>query len=108
MASGSEATSPEQIQAEIERTRAELAATLDTLVDRVSPKRVAGRGATKVKAAVGSAVESVRPARGPDDGIDEAGFGGYQTTTTVRWERVAAAGAAVVVVLLLVRRHRRG
>jgi Protein of unknown function (DUF3618) len=32
---------PEQIQREIESSRVELAATLDTLADRVSPKRLA-------------------------------------------------------------------
>jgi Protein of unknown function (DUF3618) len=33
---------PEQIQREIESSRTQLAATLDELADRVSPKRLAG------------------------------------------------------------------
>ena len=33
---------PEQIQREIESSRVQLATTLDTLADRVSPKRLAG------------------------------------------------------------------
>ena len=33
---------PEQIQREIESSRAQLASTLDQLTDRVSPKRLAG------------------------------------------------------------------
>ncbi len=35
---------PEQIQREIESSRAQLASTLDQLTERVSPKRVAGQG----------------------------------------------------------------
>jgi hypothetical protein len=34
--------SPEQIQREIESSRAQLATTLDQLAERVSPKRLAG------------------------------------------------------------------
>ncbi|GGK86372.1 hypothetical protein Sme01_39770 [Sphaerisporangium melleum] len=43
-------TDPEALEREIERTRAELAVTVDAIVDRVSPKRVAGRGVARVKA----------------------------------------------------------
>ena len=106
MAKGSEATSPEQIQAEIERTRAELAATLDDLVDRVSPKRVAGRGATKVKSAVGQAVAAVHPAGQEPSGLDDAGLSEYQVQRSVRWGRVAAVGGAVALVLVVVHRRR--
>jgi Protein of unknown function (DUF3618) len=34
---------PDQIQREIEATRTQLAGTLDTLAERVSPKRLAGQ-----------------------------------------------------------------
>ncbi len=37
---------PDTIQREIERTRAQLARTLDELANRASPKRVASRGIT--------------------------------------------------------------
>ena len=106
MAKASDPPTAEQIQAEIEQTRAELAATLDTLVDKVSPKRVAGRGVAKVKDTVGTVVDSVRPDHGLDPLADEAGLGTYSSSRSVRWERVAAAGAALVVVLLVVRRRR--
>ncbi|MET8145458.1 DUF3618 domain-containing protein [Sphaerisporangium sp. NPDC005288] len=43
-------TDPEALEREIERTRAELAVTVDAIVDRVSPKRVAGRGVARIKA----------------------------------------------------------
>ena len=45
---------PEELAAEIERTREELAETFDAIADKVSPKRVAGR--TKKKA--GDAVKA--------------------------------------------------
>ena len=43
-----QARDPETIQREIEQTRSQLAATLDALADRASPKRAASRGASAV------------------------------------------------------------
>jgi hypothetical protein len=43
-------TDPDALERQIERSRAELAATVDAIVDRVSPKRVAERGVARVKA----------------------------------------------------------
>ena len=43
---------PDTIQKEIERTRAELADTIDAIADRISPKRAASRGAHAVKSSV--------------------------------------------------------
>jgi hypothetical protein len=43
---------PDTIQREIERTRAELADTIDAIADRISPRRAASRGATAVKSSV--------------------------------------------------------
>jgi hypothetical protein len=40
---------PDTIQREIEKTRAELAETIDAIADRVSPRRAASRGAQAVK-----------------------------------------------------------
>jgi hypothetical protein len=45
-------TDPEQLAADIERTREELAETLDAIADKVSPKRVAKRTTKKVTDAV--------------------------------------------------------
>lgn len=42
--------SPQQIEAEIERARANLAVTLDELVDRVKPANVAKRTADQIRA----------------------------------------------------------
>ncbi|MDH2430033.1 DUF3618 domain-containing protein [Sphaerisporangium sp. TRM90804] len=43
-------TDPEALERNIARTRAELAVTVDAIVNRVSPKRVAERGVAKVRA----------------------------------------------------------
>ncbi|GAA2859691.1 hypothetical protein GCM10010517_18190 [Streptosporangium fragile] len=43
-------TDPAELERQIERTRAELARTVDAIVDRVSPKRVTERGMAKVRA----------------------------------------------------------
>ncbi len=40
---------PDDIQREIDRTRTELASTIDTIADRVNPKRVADRGKQAVR-----------------------------------------------------------
>ncbi len=40
---------PRAIEREIEKTRAELARTVDLIAERLSPRRAAGRGATKVR-----------------------------------------------------------
>jgi uncharacterized protein DUF3618 len=45
---------PGSIQKEIEKTRAELAETIDAIADRISPKRAAARSASAVKAQVSS------------------------------------------------------
>ncbi|GIH70594.1 DUF3618 domain-containing protein [Sphaerimonospora thailandensis] len=43
-------TDPDALERQIERTRAELARTVDAIADRVSPKRVAEREVAKAKA----------------------------------------------------------
>ncbi len=57
-------TDPEALAADIERTRTELAETLDAIADKVSPKRVASRTGKKVgdsvKEAAGKAEAAVK------------------------------------------------
>lgn len=53
-------TDPEALERQIERTRAELATTVDAIADRVSPKRVAGRQMAKVKATADHLLTSTR------------------------------------------------
>lgn len=51
---------PEVLAEEIEKTREELAETLDAIADKVSPKRVAGRTKKAAKDGAADAVDSVK------------------------------------------------
>lgn len=111
-------TDPAALEREIERTRAELARTVDAIADRVSPKRMAARGVARAKASAEQFVASVGDLvlgdgrRGDERGDEEAGPEGAAA------ERRAAGpaplligvGAVLVVgaaVVLLRRRCRR-
>ena len=59
---GSGSTDPEVLAGEIEKTREELAETLDAIADRVSPKRVVDRTKTQAKADAQQAVATVKEA----------------------------------------------
>lgn len=52
-------TDPDQIRADIERTRSELSSDVDALTDKVSPSRIAERQTDKVKNAVSSVKDKV-------------------------------------------------
>jgi hypothetical protein len=51
---------PAAIEREIERTREELARSIDLLAERLSPKRVAQRGAAKAKQETGHVASDIR------------------------------------------------
>lgn len=82
------AQDPDAIQRDIERTRAQLAETVSTIADRVSPKNVADRTKARAQAQ-----------------IDSVKNGDVQ----VKQERVAAVGGGslLVLILLALRRRRR-
>jgi hypothetical protein len=61
-ANGRERT-PAEIEADIERTRARLAGTVDAIADRVKPANVARRGADSAKAQVVDAQGNLRTQR---------------------------------------------
>jgi hypothetical protein len=113
------------IEREIEETRAELARTVDLIAERLSPRRAAGRGATKVR----EGIEGVfHRANGNGQVHDTDGDGtpfeprepstihavpvSYRgtTTRTLRKDRVAIAVGAVaaVVGLVVILKRRRG
>ncbi|MFG1698730.1 DUF3618 domain-containing protein [Nonomuraea sp. NPDC049309] len=105
-------TDPDELERQIARTRAELARTVDAIVDRVSPKRVAERTVADVKSRAGHFVAAVgdalggaaRPARPGDDGQvweDEQPDLG---PVLIGIGAVLVVGAAIV---LLRRRRRR-
>ncbi len=100
---------PEDIQREIEATRAELVATIEQIADRVSPKKVAARGtaAAKVKAAetgmkARAAVESVF-APIPEGAVTPPPLG-----ERIKWERVAGAAASVVLLVVTIVKIKGG
>jgi hypothetical protein len=84
-----EGTDPEELERRIERTREELARTIDEIVDRVSPKRVARRSVAKARANAERIIGSV---------------GDYLGPVVVGVGAVIVIGAAIV---LLRRRRRR-
>ncbi|MBG0821285.1 DUF3618 domain-containing protein [Planomonospora sp. ID91781] len=110
-------TDPAELERRIERTRAELAETVDAIADRVRPKNVARRTVARVEAnakqfvasvgdrigdAVGVSPRPMKPAGEPGDDLwaDEApGL----APVLIGVGAVLVVGAAV----LLVRRRRR-
>ena len=100
---------PASMERDIAETRAELAHTIDAIVDRVSPKRVAQRSIDQVKERVearrAESIESGRRLALPAGGGGAHPAGSSQRL--VRWDRVALAGGAVVVLLLVRRQVRR-
>ena len=55
-------TEPEDLERHIERTRDDLANTIDAIAARVSPKRVASRGVANAKGAAHNAMDAARSA----------------------------------------------
>jgi len=101
---------PASMERDIDETRAELAQTIDAIVDRVSPKRIAQRSIDQVMERVESRrSESVESGRrrlalpAASGGTQPAG----PAQRTVRWDRVALVGGAVVVLLLVRQQVRR-
>jgi hypothetical protein len=110
---------PAAIQAEIESTRAELARTVDLIAERLSPRRAASRGVSKVRAGIdgvlhhtpspnGTASSSL--ATGPDEHtIHSVPLPADAPARSLRKDRVAIVAGAVVVVtavIVIVRRRR--
>ncbi|RJL32384.1 DUF3618 domain-containing protein [Bailinhaonella thermotolerans] len=106
-------TDPEALEREIERTRAELARTVDAIADRVSPKRVAQRGVARVKANVENALASVQGTIAQAQHGDVAGDGSgdgrppYERPETLAPVLIAVGAAVVVTAAFVVWRRRR-
>jgi hypothetical protein len=60
------ATDPEELLRSIERTREEVAHTVDTIAGRLDPKRAAKRGAAHVRSRVEEAAGKLRTTRPKD------------------------------------------
>jgi Protein of unknown function (DUF3618) len=112
---------PTAIEREIEETRAELARTVDLIAMRLSPKRAASRGATKMKEGIegvfsrenGHSNGQTQIATGsPLEPREEPSIHAVPvpepTTRTLRKDRVAiAVGAVAALVALFVVLKRR-
>jgi hypothetical protein len=96
------ARDPQALERDIERTRAELARTVDALVDRVSPKNAARRGVRALKEEAGQLTAAVGTLVGPGDGDDRARDRG-----AVVLIGAGAALAATAVAIMAWRRRRR-
>ncbi|MGI5491945.1 DUF3618 domain-containing protein [Microtetraspora malaysiensis] len=100
-------TDPDALEREIERTRVELARTVDAIADRVSPKRVAERSVAKVKAnaerLVGGQHRQARPGEEGQAGVWEE----YPPRDISPVLMVVGAALVVGAAVLLFRRRRR-
>ena len=81
---------PDQIRADIERTRAELSYNVDSLTDTANPKNIADRQVNKVKGAVGGIRDKIMGS--PDDPNDGGRIGEIGDAASAR---VSAVGDAV-------------
>ena len=125
-------TEPEDLEHHIERTRDDLAVTIDAIADRVSPKRVASRGVSQAKDAGRNALDAARSAMiaaqqkvtdlragtlsggnpGGDAGavrLPNPGMTSYTVERRPQNTKVIVGGvaAAGVVLAMLLRRRRR-
>ena len=100
---------PESLERRIERTRQELAQTIDELADRVNPRNVAQRGAERLKDEAGQVAKAMsammRPSNGQGPAKDEDTP--ERTGPDPRMLAAAGAGAVVLVTALVVWRRRR-
>lgn len=81
---------PDEIRADIERTRAELSYNVDSLADTANPKHIADRQVDKVKGAARGLRDKVMGS--PDDPYDTGAVGDARTTVQ---DRASAVGDAV-------------
>jgi hypothetical protein len=95
------ARDPEALEREIERTRDELARTIDALADRVSPKKVASRGVARLKEEAEHVAVAVGTMIAPPGPEDAEGIARRNTAIMV------GAGVALTVTVLVLWRGRR-
>ncbi|GLZ13112.1 hypothetical protein Acsp04_33470 [Actinomadura sp. NBRC 104425] len=92
---------PEALEREIERTRQELARTIDALAERVSPRNVAQRGAERIKEEAGQVAKVARTMLTPDG--QEPG----ERAGADRRALLIGIGVAVTITAFVVWRRRR-
>ena len=94
---------PDQIRADIERTRSQLSDNVDTLTDTANPKNIADRQVNKVKGAVSSVKDKIM---GSDDDPYDNGRVGDATSLTAG--KVSEAGDALAAAPGNVKQKTRG
>ena len=94
---------PDQIRADIERTRAELSYNVDTLGDTVNPSNIAGRQVDKAKDKVRTIRDSIMGA--PDDPYDDGRAGALKSKVS---DGASAVGDAVSNAPAMAKQKARG
>jgi hypothetical protein len=97
------ARSPQALEREIERTRAELARTVDALADRVNPRTAARRSVSRLKEEAEQVTAAVGALVGPGD-ADAKGARDRGAALLIGAGVALTAGAVVV---MMWRRRRR-
>ncbi|MEU9886512.1 DUF3618 domain-containing protein [Sphaerisporangium sp. NPDC051017] len=94
-------TDPEALERQIERTRAELAVTVDAIVERVSPKRVAERGVAKVRSNAEQLIATARDVVGLGPARTSGAYGedAWQDDTPARSLAPVLIGVGAVVIV---------
>ena len=98
-----ESNDPDQIRADIERTRAELSHNVDTLGDTVNPRNIASRQVDKVKDKARTVRDAIMGS--PDDPYDHGRAGDLQATVQ---DGASAVGDAVSNAPSVAKRKTRG
>jgi hypothetical protein len=97
------ARDPQALEREIERTRAELARTVDALVDRVNPKNAARRGVMHLREEAGQLTAAVGALVAPRDDDEERA----RDRGSIMLIGAGVALAASAVAIMAWRRRRR-
>ena len=98
-----DSSNPDEIRADIERTRAELSRNVDTLGDTVNPKNIATRQVDRVKDKARNLRDSIMGS--PDDPYDQGRAGHHQSAVS---DKASAVGDAVSNAPQLAQQKTRG
>jgi hypothetical protein len=97
------ARDPETLEREIERTRAELARTIDALADRVNPKKAVRRSVGRLKDEVDHVATAVGSLSAPEESGEPRGLAGDRRAVAI----VLGAGVALSVTAVVFWRRRQ-
>jgi hypothetical protein len=101
------ATDPEELLRSIERTREEVAHTVDTIAGRLDPKKAAQRGAASVRGRLTEAGGATRSKLGGVQGLSGAASKLRPYASKVPKPAVGAGLAALVALAAILNRRRK-